>query len=86
MVFLLPISKIKKEELIHYNTADKDVSSIFIIFELKKKGGSAMKKKAEQTNKNASQQENQGTMGIEKLKYEVGQEMGIKPKTKNKKS
>lgn len=42
------------------------------------------KKKAGQMDKNkpASQQ----TMITDKLKYEVGQEMGISPKTKNKKS
>lgn len=42
------------------------------------------KKTAEQMkqNKTASQQ----SMMTDKLKYEVGQEMGINPKTKNKKS
>lgn len=42
------------------------------------------KKKAEQMNKNKPA--NQQTMITDKLKYEVGQEMGITPKTKNKKS
>lgn len=42
-----------------------------------------MKKKANQNKENASKKSGQE---IDKLKYEVGQEMGIKPKTKNKKS
>lgn len=45
-----------------------------------------MKKKAGQNNKADAKQKDQETMAIEKLKYEVGQEMGISPKTKNKKS
>jgi len=45
-----------------------------------------MKKKDTQKEKHALLETNAGTMGIENQKYEVAQEMGINPKTKNKKS
>ncbi len=44
-----------------------------------------MKKKAGQ-NLKSGKETKQETMAIGNLKYEVGQEMGISPKTKNKKS
>lgn len=45
-----------------------------------------MKKKAGHNNEAAVRASEQGKMAVEKLKYEVGQEMGISSKTKNKKS
>ena len=45
-----------------------------------------MKKDSAQKNQKDNQMNNQEKMAVENLKYEVGQEMGIKPKTKNKKS
>ena len=45
-----------------------------------------MKKNATQKNKHAAEETKPETMAIENLKYEVGQEMGINPKTKIKKS
>ncbi|NLV21352.1 MAG: hypothetical protein GXY49_05140 [Syntrophomonadaceae bacterium] len=45
-----------------------------------------MKKGSTQKNKKVNQTTNPEEIVIENLKYEVGQEMGIKPKTKNKKS
>jgi hypothetical protein len=44
-----------------------------------------MKKGSAQKNKKSAQMNNP-EMAVANLKYEVGQEMGIKPKTKNKKS
>ena len=85
MDFLQAITKIKKEKLIHYNTADKRVCSIFI-YQLKKERRFLVKKNADKNTKTGSKQKDQPTMATEKLKYEVGQEMGISPKTKNKKS
>jgi len=43
-------------------------------------------KKGSAQNNKKSTQINNPEMAVENLKYEVGQEMGIKPKTKNKKS
>lgn len=48
------------------------------LIQLLKKGEIILKKKAEKASK--------GTETAENLKYEIGQEMGISPKTKNKKS
>ena len=44
-----------------------------------------MKKGSAQKNQKNTQLNNQ-EMAVENLKYEVGQEMGIKSKTKNKKT
>ena len=44
-----------------------------------------MKKDSVQKNKKSAQMNNP-EMAVENLKYEVGQEMGIKSKTKNKKT
>ena len=45
-----------------------------------------MKKGSAQKNEKNTQLNNPETMAVENLKYEVGQEMGIKSKTKNKKT
>lgn len=43
-----------------------------------------MKKEAGHKNKNQGQAKQSEKMNADNLKYEVGQEMGIKTKTKNK--
>lgn len=45
-----------------------------------------MKKGSAQKEKQNTQMNKSEEMAVENLKYEVGQEMGIKTKTKNKKS
>jgi hypothetical protein len=50
------------------------------------KGDDGLDNKTVSTKTDPNESDNQANTNIEKLKFEVAQEMGIKPKVKNKKN